>query len=194
MIKNILRILAIISLYMSISTTSAIAQDNNEIAIGDANAPVTVYEFASLTCPHCANFHNNMYPEFKKQLIDTGKARYVMVDFPLDNIAFMGAVIGRCAGNLYYNVIDWLYKNQQAWLSSPDPVAYLQQGAQFFGIDDAKFQACLQDKSIKDNIFAKYQQAQEEFRVNSTPSFVINGKKITVRSLDDLIEAVEDAS
>lgn len=194
MTNYIIRISAIIGLYLTISATTAIAQDNNELAVGDNNAPVTIYEFASLTCPHCANFHNNMYPELKKQLIDTGKAKYVMVDFPLDNIAFMGAIIGRCSGNLYYNVIDWLYKNQQAWLSSSDPVAYLQQGAKFFGIDDTKFQTCLQNKSIQDSIFAKYQQAQEEYGVNSTPSFVINGKKIRVGSLDDLISAVEDAS
>ena len=181
-------------IFATIAFVTMASADSKEVGYGRDDAPVIVYEYISLTCPHCASFHNNMLPEIKEKLLDTGKAKLIPRDFPLDNVAFAGSIIARCAGDDFYlNIIDWLFKNQQAWLSQSDPIAYLKQGALFFGINDAKFNACMADKSIQDNIFATYQEAQQKYSVTGTPSFVINGEKVVIRDVQHFIDIVEEA-
>lgn len=147
--------------------------------MGDPNAPVAMVEYASLTCPHCANFHNNILAEIKKTYIDTGKVKLVYRDFPLNEPALRAAQLARCIPpQNFFGMIDLLYRNQEDWAFVADPVAELGKIAGAAGIDDAKFDACLKDQAMADFIVARAQEGQEKFGVASTPHFFINGRKI----------------
>lgn len=148
--------------------------------LGNPDAPVTIIEYASLTCPHCAHFHSETLPDLKKNWIETGKARLVYRDFPLDGLALRAATLATCMeGDRYFNFLDALYKSQSQWARSSDPVAALGQMARLAGMDDATFQKCSSDKDSMNKILTRQQNAQEVYQINSTPSFVVNGQKIT---------------
>lgn len=145
--------------------------------LGAADAPVTVVEYASLTCSHCGEFHKDTYPEVKKRYIDTGKIRFIFRDFPLDQFATAGAMLGRCAGDGKYHAVTEAFFNQQdALRAAPDPFVWLQSFAKQVGFTQESFEACLKNQSLTDNILAVRQRASEKFGVNSTPTFFFNGK------------------
>ena len=150
----------------------------DEFIMGDANAPVTIVEYASLTCPHCANFHVNILPELKKSYIDTGKARLVYRDFPLDRLALSGAMMARCAGReRYFGFIDTMYRKQESWRAAKDQLKALARIGLLGGISQEDFDACMKDKAMEDRIMAMRLDGQNEFAIDSTPSFIIDGKK-----------------
>jgi protein-disulfide isomerase len=151
-----------------------------ETALGEANAPVTVVEYSSLTCPHCAAFHRDTLPKVKESYIDTGKVRFIYRDFPLNRLALAAAVIGRCVDPArHFAFIDMLYRDQDSWSQSRDPLAELKVRAQLAGLSDSQFEACLDSKPLIQAVQQRAQEGQQQYGIDSTPSFIINGKKVS---------------
>jgi protein-disulfide isomerase len=169
--------------------TSAKVQDH---PLGKADAPVTVIEYSSLTCPHCAEFQDNTFDEFKKRYIDTGKVKFIQRDFPLDRVALSAAVIAHCAGDRYPVFVDVMFKNQRRWVTAEDPVAALKQLAMAGGLGAEKIDACLADKDMENAVLQSRLNAQSEYKVDSTPTFIINGKSYAgARSIDEFAKIID---
>ncbi len=152
-----------------------------DMALGPANASVTVTEFASMTCPHCAAFNENVFPKIKSEYIDTGKVRYVFREFPLDIKAAAGSMLARCiakddAGK-YFAVIDMLFKQQNDWVTKNTTETLTRIGKQA-GLSQQAVEDCLKDQALLDKIAADQKFANEVLKVNSTPTFFINGEMI----------------
>ena len=169
--------LAVVLLVLAVAPRLALAIDLGEPAIGDANAPVTIIEYSSLTCPHCAAFHANTLPELKKRYIDTGKVRLVLRDFPLDQMALKAAVIAHCAGpQRQPQFVEVFYAQQASWARASDPEKALRQLAQLGGLGADQIDACLADKALEEAVLQARLEGQEKFKIESTPSFIIDGK------------------
>jgi protein-disulfide isomerase len=154
------------------------AGPDGDVMIGSDKAPVTVIEYASMTCPHCAHFEETTLPELKKRYIDTGKVRYVMREFPLDALAAAGFMLARCAGkDKYETVIETLFAKQPDWVVQ-QPIPPLMAIAKQFGFTEDSFNACLANQKVLDNIQAVRDHAVNKLGVNSTPTFFINGKRL----------------
>jgi protein-disulfide isomerase len=152
-----------------------------DMALGPANAPVTITEFASMTCPHCAAFNETVFPKIKSEYIDTGKIRYVFREFPLDIKAAAGSMLARCiakgdAGK-YFAVIDILFKQQNEWVLKNTTETLIRIGKQA-GLSQQAVEDCLKDQALLDKIAADQKYASEVLKVDSTPTFFINGDKI----------------
>jgi protein-disulfide isomerase len=159
-----------------------------DMVIGKADAKVTIIEYASLTCPHCATFHAEVLPALKTEYLDTGKAKLIYRDFPLDNLAFAGAILARCGGpEKYFTFLNVLFAQQRQWATASDPKAALTQIARLGGVSAEQFDKCLADKALGDYILNARLEGNQKFNVNSTPTLIINGKtEAGVPSLDDL--------
>jgi protein-disulfide isomerase len=166
-----------------------------ETALGDPNAPVTVIEYSSLTCPHCAAFHRDTLPQVKASYIDTGKVRFVYRDFPLGKLALAAAVVGRCVEpSRHFAFIDMLYRDQDAWSQSRDPLAELKLRGQLAGLSDSQFEACLGNKPLIQAVQQRAQEGQQQYGIDSTPSFIVNGKKISgEQSFEAFSKAIDAA-
>ena len=150
-----------------------------ERALGSPEAKITIIEYASLTCPHCAHFHETTYPELKTQWIDSGKARFVFRHFPLDGLALRAAALTECMeGDSFFGFLDLLFASQPSWSRASDPIAALQNLAKQAGMDEATSEACLTDDVVITQVLGQRQQASAEFEIDSTPSFIVNDKKI----------------
>lgn len=148
-----------------------------EMAEGKEDAPVTIIEYASMTCGHCATFAATTFPKLKAEYIDTGKVRFILREFPLDPLAAAGFMIARCAGeDKYFAVIDLLFAEQKQWAYSDKPVEGLQNLVKQAGFSQQSFEECLQNQKLLDGVNAVRQRGAEKFGVNSTPTFFINGK------------------
>jgi protein-disulfide isomerase len=146
--------------------------------LGKPDAPVTIVEYASLTCPHCAHFQEATMPQVKKEWIDTGKAKLIFRHFPFDRAALAAAEVAECGGpEKFFSFLDVLFRQQETWIKG-DPVANLARLAKLGGLDEGKVQACLKDEKLANKIVAVRLQAEKELGVNSTPTFFINGKKV----------------
>jgi protein-disulfide isomerase len=149
-----------------------------DMALGPKNAAVTITEYASMTCPHCAHFAENVFPKIKTEYIDTNKVRYVFREFPLDIKAAAGSMLARCiakddAGK-YFAVIDTLFKSQDVWTGQKTTESLKQIGKQA-GLSGQEVETCLKDQALLDKIAADQKYANEVLKVNSTPTFFING-------------------
>jgi protein-disulfide isomerase len=143
---------------------------------GQADAPVTIVEYASMTCPHCSHFHETTYPELKKKYIDTGKVRFIFREFPLDQLAAGAAMLARCAGkDKYFPLIDALFSQQKEWVVQK-PLQPMLAIAKQAGFTEQSFNECLANQQILDGIKETQTRAAQKFNVNSTPTFFINGK------------------
>ena len=163
----------------------------SEMSMGPDNAPVTMIEYSSLGCPHCAAFHRDTLPKIKKEYIDTGKVRLVYRDFPLDQLAMAGSVLARCAGReRYFAFLDVLFRDQALWAQSQDPIQALSQIARLGGIGKEKFQSCLRNKKLQESILKQRLDGNQKYQVNSTPTLIINGKKFSGGLTLDQIKAV----
>jgi protein-disulfide isomerase len=156
---------------------------DGDMAIGSDKAPVTIIEYASMTCPHCAHFSETTFPELKKRYIDTGKVRFIFREFPFDKLAAAGFMLARCAskdggGQKYMAVVETLFAKQNEWVVTDNPVAPLSNIAKQLGFTDESFKACLTDQKVLDSIEAVRNRAVEKLGVNSTPTFFVNGKKV----------------
>ncbi|MFA5956914.1 DsbA family protein [Hyphomicrobium sp.] len=154
--------------------------DLPDLTLGSADAKVTVVEYASMTCPHCAHFSNDIFEDFKKKYVDTGKVRYVFREFPLDNLAAAVSMLARCAGNdKAIPMIETFYAKQQDWaFANGSPVPKLFDIAKQAGFTQDSFDKCLTNQKLLDQITAERTRASETFGVNATPTFFINGKKL----------------
>jgi len=149
-----------------------------DIMIGSDKAPVTIIEYASMTCPHCAHFSETTFPELQKRYIDTGKVRYTLRSFPLDALAAAGFMLARCAGNdKYMPMVETLFAKQADWIVK-EPLPPLKEIAKQFGFTEDSFNACLANQKVLDDIQAVRDHAVEKLGVNSTPTFFVNGKKL----------------
>ena len=154
------------------------AAPGGDIMIGADKAPVTIIEYASMTCPHCAHFEETTLPELKKRYIDTGKVRYVMREFPLDALAAAGFMLARCAGpDKYETVVETLFAKQADWAMVQKPIPPLMAIAKQFGFTEESFNTCLANQKVLDDIQAVRDHAVNKLGVNSTPTFFINGKR-----------------
>jgi len=152
-----------------------------DMALGPANAPVTITEYASMTCPHCAAFNETVFPKIKSEYIDTGKVRYVFREFPLDIKAAAGSMLSRCiakddAGK-YFAVTDMLFKQQNDWVMKNTTETLTRIGKQA-GLSQQAVEDCLKDQALLDKIAADQKYASEVLKVNSTPTFFLNGEMI----------------
>src|SRR6187551_3978838 len=163
-----------------------------EMAMGSDKAPVTVIEYASMTCPHCAHFQETTFPELKKRYIDTGKVRYIFREFPLDPLAAGASMMARCADkDKFYPLIETLFQQQTKW-AVEKPIPQLMAIAKQAGIGEQTFNSCLSDQKMLDAIQAEQKRATDKFGVNSTPTLFINGKKqIGGMSIDDLAKVID---
>ena len=152
-----------------------------EMALGPANAPVTITEYASLTCPHCATFAEKVFPKIKSEFIDTGKIRYVFREFPLDIKAAAGSMLARCIAKddapKYFAVIDLLFKQQNDWVMKNTTETLTRIGKQA-GLTQQAVEDCLKDQALLDKIAADQKYAADVLKVTSTPTFFINGEII----------------
>jgi len=152
-----------------------------DMALGPANAAVTITEYASMTCPHCAAFNESVFPKIKSEYIDTNKVRYVFREFPLDIKAAAGSMLGRCIAKgdsgKYFAVIDMLFKQQGDWVTKNTTETLTRIGKQA-GLSQQAVEDCLKDQALLDKIAADQKFASEVLKVNSTPTFFINGEMI----------------
>jgi protein-disulfide isomerase len=149
-----------------------------DVMLGADTAPVTVIEYASMTCPHCAHFSTTTFPELKTRYIDTGKVKYTLREFPLDALAAAGFMLARCAGpDKYMAIAETLFANQATWMVQ-QPLEPLKGIAKQFGFTEETFNQCLANQKVLDDIQAVRDRAAEKLGVNSTPTFFINGKKM----------------
>lgn len=150
-----------------------------EFIHGDAKAKLTVIEYASLTCPHCADFAISVWPQVKKNYIDTGKIRFVFRDYPLDQLAMAGAMLARCApGDRGKNMIELMFKKQQDWVRAPQPLEPLKQYALLSGMSAADVDACLKNEALLKIIKEEQNKATSLYKVQATPTFYIGDEKL----------------
>jgi protein-disulfide isomerase len=165
-----------------------------DMALGPIDAKVTVVEYASMTCGHCAHFTKEVWPEFKKKYVDTGKVRYIFREFPLDNLAAAASMLARCTGgDKSFPLIEVLFEKQSEWaFGEGNPVPRLFEIAKQAGFTQESFDKCLTDQKLLDNITAGRTRASDVFGVSATPTFYINGKKLdgapVMESFDKMIE------
>jgi len=148
--------------------------------MGKADAPITVIEYASMTCPHCARFQLTVFPDIKKDWIDAGKVRWILRDFPLDQVALKAAMVARCApADRFYAFADTFLTTQDQWMKAKNVEASLTRIAQLGGMSQAEVAACLADKAVQEQVVNSRFVAGKQLGVDSTPTFFINGKKVT---------------
>lgn len=143
--------------------------------IGEERAPIVIDEYISLTCPHCADFYLNTLPELEKRYVKTGKVKIIMHDYPLDGLALKAAALARCMPpSEYFPFIQILYDNQPKWIGAGNPDKVLVQYARLGGLDEDRARTCLNDQNIQNAIVAERAQANDQYNVDSTPTFVFN--------------------
>lgn len=181
------------ALFVSVPSADSQEARPGDVVIGSADAPVTVVEYFSLTCGHCAQFHTETMPDIFSKYVETGKVRFVYRDFPLDNVALGAAMITQCLDDrLHYGFVQMLYKQQPQWTASENPIGAVAQMARIAGLSEDRARACLSDAQMRNDIVAGQNAASEEFQIGATPSFLIGGETIAgFLSLSDFEELIE---
>ena len=182
-------------------SSSAGAVTDDDMSMGSPTAKVTLVEYASVACPHCGDFNNNVFPAFKAKYIDTGKVRYVAREALTGDpsIAAAGFLTARCAGkDNYFKVVDAIYHGQEEMARTGDPHAVLLNIARSVGMTDAQFDACIKDEKALAALQARWDRYVKDDKVDSTPTFVVNGKMLqpgekTLAQLDAAVAEAEAA-
>lgn len=172
--------------------TTAVEITDQDVFYGNADAPVTIVEFASLTCPHCANFHTTVMPKLKEGVLASGKARIVFRDFPLDGLALRASALSRCGGpERRLAILDLLFESQPMWRNSQDPLSALAQVGKLAGLKEAASRACMEDRGMFDQIIAEAQVGEQKHGVQSTPTLIIGETKygggLSAEDLTDIV-------
>jgi len=185
--------------YQMVADAQSVLQiTKDDRILGNPEAPITIVEYASLTCPHCAHFANEILPEIKKEWIDTGKAKLVLRDFPLDEPALRAAMITRCAPpDRYYAFADTFFAAQEKWVRSTDYREALVRLAKLGGMGKEEFDACLANTALENKIVEGRLKASQELNVDSTPTFFVNGSKLagapTLEEFEKLLSSLAAA-
>ena len=165
-------------------------------ALGDPAAPVTIVEYASLTCHHCEAFHKEVWPALKERFVGTGKVRFILREFPFDTPGAAGFMLARCSENRN-EVVDLLFRNAGSWAHSNRPLNALADVMRQTGMERPAFEQCLRDQALLESIEASQKHAHERFGVSQTPTFFVNGRRhvgiLTLERLEQMIEAAENA-
>ncbi|MBL4748761.1 MAG: DsbA family protein [Magnetovibrio sp.] len=174
---------------------ASLKQATGEMSIGRADAPITLDEYASLTCGHCARFHKDTLPEIKKKYVDTGKVRIVFHDFPLDGLAVGAVMIARCSGpDRFADFTDMLFQTQANWRDSKNPLNALIALARFYGLGGQDVNACLKNKDLLNFVQRNRDNASSAHAITSTPTFIVDGKKIEGAQPFDVFKTALDAA
>lgn len=155
-----------------------------EMVMGNANAPVTIIAYESLTCPHCADFEANTLPKLKKAYIDTGKVRFILRDFPFDQVSMRAHMMARCTGKeRFFGTVTVLFRTQQNWSrakSAQQLMDNLARIGRLAGLSRADFDACMKNEKLIRFIVRRIEEANKTYGVRSTPTFIINGKRAII--------------
>jgi protein-disulfide isomerase len=164
----------------------------DDISMGSETAPVTIIEYASMTCPHCAAFEAQVFPKLKEKYIDTGKVRFILREFPLDQLAAAAFMLARCAGpDKYYPMVETLFAQQAKW-AVRNPLEPLLAIAKQAGFTQQSFEACINNKDQLNKVQQVRDRASQKFKVKATPTFFINGELHEGgMSIEDLDKAIE---
>ena len=165
---------------------------DGDVVLGSEKAPVTIIEYASMTCPHCAHFAEYTFPELQKRYIDTGKVRFIFREFPLDALAAAGFMLARCAGkDKFMPVVDTLFAKQREWMVDK-PIEPLRGISKQFGFTQQTFDECLANQKVLDGIQDVRDRAAAKLGVNSTPTFFVNGKRLNGdQSIDMMAKEID---
>jgi len=167
----------------------------DDMVLGKPDAPVTIFEYASLTCPHCAEFETETLPKVKAEWIETGKAKLVFRDYPLDQVAVKASQLAHCGPpERFFGFIDELFHSQRSWVLTNDNTQALAKIGRLGGVSQEKFDACLADKALQDKIVNSRFVAANQYGVNSTPTFFVNGTKVVgALAYDDFAKSLSAA-
>ncbi|WP_108861100.1 MULTISPECIES: DsbA family protein [Ruegeria] len=167
-----------------------------EMTLGAEDAPVEIIEYASYTCPHCANFHSGAYKQLKKDFIDTGKVKFIYREVYFDRYGLWASMVARCGGpEKFFGISDLIYEGQSEWTKAGGPaeiVDELRKIGRLAGIDNDQLEACLQDGTRAQTLVAWYQENAERDGIQATPSFIVNGKPVENQSYDGFKKLIED--
>ena len=159
----------------------------DDMVLGSPDAKVTIVEYASLTCPHCANFHVNSLPALKREYIDKGLVKLIYRDFPLDGLALRAAMMAQCAGpDRYFGFLDLLFTRQQVWATNKDPLEGLAGIGKMGGMTDDEFKTCLTDKSVEEAVLSDALEGEKTYAVRATPTLFIDGMRYSAMSFEQL--------
>jgi protein-disulfide isomerase len=171
-------------------TDAAALPEVPALVLGPEDAPVTIVEYASFTCPHCASFHQNVFKDLRADYIDQGKVRFEFRDVYFDRYGLWASMIARCGGEMrFFGISGMMFDQQQDWAASDDPavvVENLKRIGRTAGMDDAAMDACLNDRAMAEALVARFQETTTADAVDSTPTLIINGEKHSNMSYDDL--------
>lgn len=159
----------------------------DDMVLGSADAKVMMVEYASLTCPHCANFHINTLPALKREYIDKGLVKLIYRDFPLDGLALRAAMMAQCAGpDRYYGFLELLFGRQVQWATAKDPLEGLAAIGKIGGMSEDEFKACLADKTIEQKVLSSALEGDKAYAVRATPTIFIDGLRYSSMSIEQL--------
>lgn len=166
------------------------------MAMGAEDAPVTVIEYASLTCPHCARFHTDVFPRLKENYIEPGNVRFIVRDVYFDRLGLWGAMVARCGGTeKYFGIVDRLFQKQGDWSrqeTAQDALAAMFAIGRQAGLTDEAMQECVQDQAWAEALVADFQKNMEADQIEGTPTFIINGEKESNMSYDDFAARLDE--
>lgn len=165
-----------------------------EMALGEASAPVTIVEYMSMTCPHCAKFHNETFDAIKAKYVDSGKVRFIVREFPFDPRAAAAFMLARCApAEQYFPMISMLFKQQEQWAAAENGREALLQMSKLAGFTQQSFEACLTNQQLLDDVNAVRERGAKEFGIAATPTFIVNGQRYSGDMSVDVMSALIDS-
>lgn len=166
-----------------------------DMTLGNPDSAVQIIEYASYTCPHCANFHKSAYKQLKKDFIDTGKVKFTYREVYFDRYGLWASMVARCAGpEKFFGITDLIFKGQREWTQAGGPaeiVEELKKIGRLAGIDNDQLEACMQDATQAQTLVSWYQENATRDEVNATPSFLLNGEKMSNQPYEDMKKLIE---
>ena len=186
--------LAAAALALPLGLSAAMAEELlPDKVLGDPDAPVEIIEYASMTCPHCASFHEGVFPQLKEEYIDTGKVRFVLREFPFDPLAAAVFMLARCSDAKYYDVVDLFFEQQRTWAVREGALGEIRKLAKQAGFTDEAFETCLTDQKLLDGINAVKDHGARELGVRATPTIFVDGKQVegsrNIKAFREIIDA-----
>ena len=166
----------------------------SEKFLGDNNAKITIIEYASMTCDHCANFHKNIFPEIYEKYIQTGKVKFIFRDFPLDKQALFAAILANCAPKeKYFDFVKLIFNTTEKWISVEDEfLKKLKNIGKMGGLSNDQIESCFRDENMVDLAINSRSNGEKKFNISSTPSFIINGKKYSSMTFEQFEKVLDN--